>query len=247
MNLQMDKPIVSIIIATFNSEKTLRNALDSIIAQQFQNWECIVVDGASKDNTVRIIEEYEHLDSRFRHISEKDHGVYDAFNKGWKLAKGEWVHYLGSDDRLTKESFIGLLDKDNSPYDVICGNCYMVHVDGKIEINVSKGFKGCHQAKLTRRSALERVNGYDESYRIIADAELYRRLFSLGSKTRYVDTNVAYFAMDGMSQKMSTLCERTKELHRMYKKYTPNPCVKSACFFCHSLLSICKRNFLKLF
>ena len=80
--------MVSIIIATYNSGKTLRRALDSVLNQSYQDWECIVVDGASKDNTIGIVKEYVKKDSRFRYISEPDHGIYDAFNKGWKMAKG---------------------------------------------------------------------------------------------------------------------------------------------------------------
>ena len=93
--------MVSIIIATYNSEKTLRRALDSVLNQTYQDWECIVVDGASKDNTIEIVKEYVSKDTRFRYVSEPDHGIYDAFNKGWKMAKGEWVMYLGSDDRYS--------------------------------------------------------------------------------------------------------------------------------------------------
>ena len=82
-------PKISIIIATFNASNVLSKALDSILNQSFQDWECIVVDGASRDNTVEIIKAYQQKDSRFRYISEPDQGVYDAFNKGWKMAKRE--------------------------------------------------------------------------------------------------------------------------------------------------------------
>ena len=105
--------MVSIIIATYNSGKTLRRALDSVLNQSYQDWECIVVDGASKDNTIAIVKEYVKKDSRFRYISEPDHGIYDAFNKGWKMAKGEWVMYLGSDDEYTKDGIKALLENSN--------------------------------------------------------------------------------------------------------------------------------------
>ncbi len=71
-----------------------KRALDSVLNQSYQDWECIVVDGASKDNTIGIVKEYVSKDARFRYISEPDHGIYDAFNKGWKMAKGQWVMYL---------------------------------------------------------------------------------------------------------------------------------------------------------
>ena len=115
--------MVSIIIATYNSGKTLRRALDSVLNQSYQDWECIVVDGASKDNTIEIVKEYVSKDSRFRYMSEPDHGIYDAFNKGWKMAKGEWVMYLGSDDEYTKEGIKALMDNSDGA-DVVYGDTY---------------------------------------------------------------------------------------------------------------------------
>ena len=99
----MDKINISIVIATYNAENYIKKALSSVLAQKYLNWECLIIDGASKDKTISIIEEFEKRDSRIRHISEKDKGIHDAFNKGWKNAVGEWVYYLGSDDALTYE------------------------------------------------------------------------------------------------------------------------------------------------
>ena len=74
-------PTVSIIIATFNAEKTLKIALNSVLNQTFQDWECVIIDGMSKDGTMRIVKEYASKDARFRYISEADKGIFDAFNK----------------------------------------------------------------------------------------------------------------------------------------------------------------------
>lgn len=75
---------ISIIIATFNAAKTLRKALDSVLNQTYKDWECIIVDGASKDNTISIVKEYVQKDTRFRYISEPDKGIFDAYNKDGK-------------------------------------------------------------------------------------------------------------------------------------------------------------------
>ena len=83
----MNNPKLSIIIATFNAAKTLSVALDSVLKQSFQDWECIIVDGASKDETVAIIKEYEpRFEGRMRWVSEPDKGIYDAMNKGLQMA-----------------------------------------------------------------------------------------------------------------------------------------------------------------
>ena len=81
-------PKITIVIATYNSEKTLAVAMESVLNQTFQDWECLVVDGASTDSTVSIVEEFIRVDKRFRLISEPDKGIYDAFNKGWRNAMG---------------------------------------------------------------------------------------------------------------------------------------------------------------
>ena len=118
----MKNPKVSIIIATFNAAKTLSIAMNSVMKQTFQDWECIIVDGASKDNTVEIVKSYVNRDSRFRYISEPDKGIYDAFNKGWKMAKGEWIYYLGADDEVLPNAFIELFKSDMSLFEVIYGD-----------------------------------------------------------------------------------------------------------------------------
>lgn len=231
-------PKVSIIIATYNSGKTLRRALDSVLNQTFQDWECIVVDGASKDETVSIVEEFELKDARFRHISEKDHGIYDAFNKGWRMAKGEWIHYLGSDDKLTKESFLKLLELPvGSTCAVVSGSTYIEKLDGKIIVLPSIGWDGCHQAKLTKRVVIDEIGGFDESYPIKADKELYYRI-----RKKYgvmnSDSIVAYFSMAGASQNIVNSWKRCKEDIRIYKSHNiVHPHIKAYKIFLRGVIS----------
>lgn len=89
---------ISIIIATYNASKYLKTALDSIVAQNYRHLNLILIDGNSTDNTVQIIREYEGHISYW--VSERDNGIYDAWNKGVKKATGEWIMFLGSDDCL---------------------------------------------------------------------------------------------------------------------------------------------------
>ena len=89
-------PYISIIIATYNSEKTLENTLNSILNQNYSEYELIIVDGNSNDNTLKIIEKFT---SQIAYVlSEKDFGIYDAWNKGLKFARGQWICFIGSDD-----------------------------------------------------------------------------------------------------------------------------------------------------
>lgn len=88
---------ISCIIATYNCDSTLRRAIDSVLAQQGVEIECICVDGLSKDDTIKILQSY---DNRIRYVSEKDKGIFDALNKGVQMARYEWIYILGADDEI---------------------------------------------------------------------------------------------------------------------------------------------------
>ena len=122
----MYKPLISIIIPTFNSEVTLDIALESIINQTYDNLEILILDGLSTDKTIEISKEYQNKFSELRIFSEKDKGIYDAMNKGINYAKGEWLYFMGSDDSLfestTLEQFTGLIGIED--IDVVYGNVF---------------------------------------------------------------------------------------------------------------------------
>lgn len=201
---------ISIIIATFNSAKTIRTALESVKNQTFDSWECIVVDGASKDGTIDIVKEFANSDSRFRYISEPDKGIYDAFNKGWKIAKGEWIYYLGSDDKIIDDAFKKIKKHLSANTEVLAGNVLAEHIDGKIKRVVSKGFDGCHQGKLTKKSVLSKYNGFNLKYKILADYDFYARIQGECNVINIMD-DIAYFKMGGASQNLKNLFYRYNE------------------------------------
>ena len=225
--------MVSIIIATYNSGKTLRRALNSVLNQTYQNWECIVVDGASKDDTIDIVKAFVNKDSRFHYISEPDHGIYDAFNKGWKMAKGEWVMYLGSDDRLTQNGFTEVFKDDYPDYDIISGDVFIEKIDGSVKPNISEGYAGCHQGKFARPSLLKRMNGFDEQYRILADKDLMVRMEKAGVKIFNSHHFVAYFAMDGASQNIKGEWKRYKERVKIYRNNNISTFPEITCAIIH--------------
>lgn len=237
---------VSIIIATYNSEKTLRNALESVCAQDFQDWECIIVDGVSRDNTLHIIEEYEKKDSRFRHVSEPDNGIYDAFNKGWRMAKGEWIHYLGSDDRLVKDGLKNLFLQETNA-DLIGGAVYLVRDDEEDKLQETNLADGCHQAFITKRKIIEQLGGFDESYKIIADKDLLVRIVTNNFIVLNYKIPVAYFYVGGVSQRLSSLIRINKERYRIYSShhYKKYPMLRCCSIVVFAILSIFKHKLLK--
>lgn len=219
----MYNPLITIVIASYNSGKTIKRALQSVADQSFQDWECLIVDGASKDDTIDIVKEFAEKDSRFRYISEPDKGIYDAFNKGLKNARGEWMYYLGSDDLLTVDGLTNLSKEcNNTDVMTFCGDVYVCNFDGhKSIIKGQDGKKGLgiHQGMLMRKEAVETMGGFDMSYKILADYDLMARLLNNDYKFKVVDCPpIAYFTQGGMSSKFSSLIQWAKERYFINKK-----------------------------
>lgn len=243
---------LSIIIATYNSEKILRNALKSVLCQKFSEWECIVIDGKSTDGTVDIIKEYENKDSRFSHISEQDKGIYDAFNKGWKLAKGNWVYYLGSDDEIVEDGFFNVFEKGVEDYDIVFGNVIYKNPTGIVykksnEIVDSMRYRlnTSHQGFIMTRCSIERNGGFDyKNYSISADYFLILKSYLAGCNVKYVDTNLAIFNCMGISGGYKTLrdCYRI----RYHLKSIPLVANSLICFFDIIILSLRKIKYFVL-
>ena len=204
----MDAPYLSIIIPTRQAERTLKVALDSILEQSFANLEILVMDSVSTDNTLAIAREAADGDGRVLVFSEPDKGVYDAMNKGIQRARGEWVYFLGSDDRLHDEKVLkdvfSLPDKDG--YDLLYGNVvgpsYRGAYDGVFTYEKLLIRNVSHQACFYRRSLFVRLGDYKLRYRAYADWEFNIRCFSDPRvRIRFVDRVIASFGPGGLSSR----------------------------------------------
>jgi len=198
--------VVSIIIPTFNASRTLGAALESVMNQTFQQWECIVIDGASKDNTLEVVQQYIDNDSRFSVISEPDNGIYDAMNKGWKIASGEWIHYLGADDELLSNGIKDLIENSYNQ-DVVYGNTYLRFSNGKYKpqyskeiIYIKKTMVTCHQSLIMKKDIIKELNGFNLKYKIIADFDLILRCYICGYRFRKSDAFISVFSLNGTSE-----------------------------------------------
>mgnify|MGYP003576333832 CR=1 FL=1 len=104
-------PKITVITASYNSEKTIADTIESILNQKYPNIEYLIIDGGSSDNTISVIKQYESLfDGRLKYISEKDSGIYDAWNKGVKMAQGSWISFVGSDDVMFENAFSDFIE-----------------------------------------------------------------------------------------------------------------------------------------
>lgn len=181
---------ISIVTATYNSEKTLRDTLDSILGQTYQDFESIIVDGASKDDTLDIVREYEpRFQGRMRWISEPDKGIYDAMNKGIHMATGDVVGVLNSDDfyydnHVVEDIANAFVKKD---VDCVYGNLVFIDVKNKNSVvrewigsqyqsgAFLRGWHPAHPTFYAKRSCFEKYGAFNLDYAVSADFELMLR------------------------------------------------------------------------
>lgn len=204
--------VISIIIATYNAEKTLQKCLGSIIPQLTEQTELIIVDGASKDSTNEIIS-FNKKNVAYT-ISEPDKGIYDAWNKGINVARGKWIAFIGADDILLPDAIDNYLrfirnTNDIDSYDYICAHVEYVDKSGKLLkvlgmepqwCNMRKFMAPAHVASLhNKKNLFEMIGDYDfQNYRICADYEL---LLRKKDKLKYImlPTHIAQMEIGGMS------------------------------------------------
>ena len=199
----------SFIICTYNAELRLPATLDSILAQNFEDFEVVVIDGKSSDNTVHVIKKYQtKFNGRLRWISEKDGGVYEAINKGIKLAQGDFLNIIGAGDWLE----LGVLDKiaqqiqENFLADAIYGSTKIWEKNKKhfriahTDVFALPNHPMQHPALFYRKKLHEKYGLYDESYRIASDYVFCLKTFFL-NKVNIIEIEAVLvnFVMDGLS------------------------------------------------
>lgn len=195
---EMTAPSISIIIATYNAATTVQRLLDSIRTQSNQDFELIVIDGGSTDQTVQALQN--NIDIITYWVSEPDQGIYDAWNKGVKKATGRWLCFIGADDYLyspdvlakMKSALADLPDQIRIAY----GQIALINTAGD-ELyrlgepweNLQKRFRGqmCvpHPATLHRRDLFETNGLFDPAFRIAGDYEFLLREL-LHNQARFV-------------------------------------------------------------
>ena len=204
---------VSLITVCFRSAGVIRTALESVLAQKGVDVDYIVVDGGSNDGTVEILKEYESkFAGRMRWISERDEGMYDALNKGIKMAEGDVVGILNADDMLEDENTLAFVASSfDQGVDCVYGDIRFVRGESKKTTRYysSKrwrpwmhnwGFMPAHPSVYVRREVFDRVGGYKLGYDISADFEwMVRLLCKERVKARYLPRSIVTMRLGGKS------------------------------------------------
>lgn len=203
----MSNPFFTIIIPTFNSAKTLSACIESICLQQFKNWEVLIIDGQSTDGTVDLAEPFAVRFTEIHITSEKDRGIFDAMNKGIQKAKGNYLIFLGSDDKLYNNevlaNVVNRIQQLNYP-DVVYGNVFSEAINGPYdgEFNYSKILKKniCHQSVFFRKGVFEITGLFNLKYKAQADWDHNLKWFlSKDIRSFYINELIAFYADGGFS------------------------------------------------
>lgn len=207
---------LSLITVTFNSASTIKDTIESVLAQTYKDYEYLIIDGASKDGTVDIIKSYEPLfKGKMKWISEKDKGMYDGINKGIRMATGDVVGIINSDDFYHRADIFSIINKafEESPsVQSIYGDVRFVrpdNLDKTVRYYSSKNFKPskfrwgwmpAHPTFFTYRKNFEKFGCYKVDYKIAADFELLTRfLRSHALSSKYVPVDFMKMRTGGKS------------------------------------------------
>ncbi len=215
-------PLVTVVTVCFNlieqhRDQAFKMCLKSVHSQDYPAVEHLVIDGNSTDGTLCLLQRYAER-GWIRFISEPDNGIYDAMNKGIRLARGKYVAFLNSDDFWHRKNAVSVsvaaLEHSNAVFSYAPRT--IVHEDGSFYCTESAClgvFPGlmpfCHQTMFTRRDVLLRFGGFDfVHYRSAADYDLVFRLLLSGERGVYVPNNFTTFRLGGFSVTGETLSMR---------------------------------------
>lgn len=206
---------LTIITINRNNAAGLEKTLQSVADQTFKGFEYIIIDGASTDGSVEVVGRYASQFAHLKWISEPDSGIYNAMNKGVRMASGDYVQILNSGDCIAApdvtERMLSALEKTGSPF-IIYGNMIKCFHDGRRivdrcfagqEITMLGMYTGTlnHNPAYIRRALFEKYGYYDENLKIVSDWKWYLQAIILGGETpKYVDIDVTLFDMNGISE-----------------------------------------------
>lgn len=226
---------LSIVTINRNNALGLESTLQSVVNQTYKEFEYIIVDGASTDESVTVIRKHVSEFAHLKWVSEPDKGIYNAMNKGIRMATGDYIQILNSADCLAApevtEKMLAALEKAGYP-PIFYGNMVKNFPDGKRivdrsfagqEITMWGMYMGTlnHDPAYIRRDLFEKYGYYDESLKIVSDWKWYLQAIILGDeRPEYVDMDVTLFDMTGISETNKELdqTERKLVLEQLFPK-----------------------------
>lgn len=211
------KPLVTIITSTYNAAEHLPTAIKSIREQNYENVEWIVVDGGSRDGTLDTLQQNEDVVDYW--ISEPDNGIYDAWNKGLRLARGDWILFLGADDQILPdaiESMVNVANESPASLELISGKAQLY--SGTVQRRIigrawswarfKKYMCVAHTGSMHNANYFKRYGEFESTFRIAGDYELLLRA-GPNLKTGFVNKVVVRMEVGGVSNQNAAVFRET--------------------------------------
>ena len=219
---------ITIITVCYNAQELIEKTINSVTMQTYKNTEYIIIDGASSDSTINILEKQkQNIDIL---VSEPDTGIYNAMNKAIKLSKGDFLIFLNAGDTFysenTLESVIPYLKKSKAK--LFFGDINVMEANGKSWV---KSFANtdkitlasnclCHQAVFYNKKLFEKFEGYDENYKISADHDFnLKAIIKHKYKAKYIPVIISNFQMGGFSTNRDNIKNTVKEINKIALNY----------------------------
>lgn len=217
----MSTPLVTVITVCYNAVSLLEETMLSVLGQDYPNLEYLIIDGASTDGTLNIIKKYA---DRVTFVSEPDKGIYDAMNKGLRMAKGEWVNFMNAGDAFVEDDVLTKVFADRLIPDsvqVIAGTTWDVYPDRR-ELRalspigeLSMYIPFCHQSAFTRFD-VHNPWFFDTNYRMAADYALFYGIREKSGDAAFLlleDLPVACYRMEGSTSYVNMRRTKGEYLH----------------------------------
>lgn len=221
----------SIITVCYNAEKTIRETIESVLMQKWENFEYIIVDGASTDSTIDLVREYAALDNRIKWHSEPDSGIFNAMNKGIYYANGNMLYFLNAGDVLHSDEVFGKVAEVAAQSDIVIGDIafkteyglseYKYSVGSELRENLEKGRMVSHQVIFAASDCLKQ--GFDDRFQFCADYDWLCSQVNAGKKITKVDTIVVDFDLHGVTHQARYYKMYCEEYCAVIGKYFPQP------------------------
>lgn len=221
----MTEPVLSIITVCFRAKDELQATFDNVLLQSWKQFEYLVIDGGSDDGTKDLLKASESVFSDagipFRYVSEPDHGIYDAMNKGTRMAEGKWLLFLNAGDLLTDRRILEQIFSVPSDGQIIYGDTLCIY-QGNQKLypalpleRLAYEMAFCHQSAFIQRELLLK-EPYDTTYRVCADHRFFLSMYLQKRRFDYRPVPISVYEIAGYSDKNKLLSH--KEQHRMQKE-----------------------------
>jgi len=256
-NVQMENiPFITILTASLNRATSIRETIKSIRDQSFQNLEHIIIDGGSRDETPMILRKNENT-YNLTWISEPDHGISDALNKGLQLARGRYILVLHADDQLLTPHILEIiyLKLKSERFDIYSFPVLLEHaVRGRmlfkpIRIIWWYHFKTIfpHQGCLVHRRIFDKIGGFRKEFSIALDYDFFYRILSKRPSIKFEKQPISVMGGMGISSDQNLLVTRLEEEVKVQNLHEKNPYWQLAQLFFHMLYFPYKTRFLPKF